>query len=266
MKGKSGFTNRIAYRGFGNVLPHPDSGLRKPDISSQADVIAVPATDAASPSGVPVPTITKEELLSRAKRNIESCEKSLREAAEDIARAYEQGATQREIALAVGKSAAWVNGLLKWRASGYEGSAFGNNRVQSLNKQDALPAPAATRTTLPVISWVQSGNSSEPEPHISTPGQDGMETAPSEHASSNCEKRANVSDAVPSTTGTIAVDLSVHRQNLIEALDLMASTRPGFRAKLALIVEQRRTALGLTWDQLIVPADAFHLARKEPTS
>jgi hypothetical protein len=35
------------------------------------------------------------ELLSRARRSLESSETSLRAAAEDIARAYEQGATQR---------------------------------------------------------------------------------------------------------------------------------------------------------------------------
>jgi len=48
-------------------------------------------------------TMTTAELLSRAKRSIESCKTSLRAAAEDIARAYEQGAKQREVAEGVGK-------------------------------------------------------------------------------------------------------------------------------------------------------------------
>jgi hypothetical protein len=66
------------------------------------------------------------ELLSRAKQAIESGETSLRAAADDIAAAEEQGATQRQIAEAVGKSAAWVNRLLKWRESGYQDdTAFG---------------------------------------------------------------------------------------------------------------------------------------------
>ena len=59
--------------------------------------------------------MTVTELLSRAKQAIESGETSLRAAAEDIAAAQEQGATQRQIGEAVGKSAAWVNRLLKWR-------------------------------------------------------------------------------------------------------------------------------------------------------
>ena len=87
-------------------------------------------------------TLTTEELLSRAKRNIDSCERPLREAAEDIAKAREQGATQRDIALAVGKSPAWVNRLLKWRLSGYAGSAFTDRRVQGVNKKNAPPAPS----------------------------------------------------------------------------------------------------------------------------
>ena len=50
--------------------------------------------------------ITITELLGRAKRAIETGENSLHDAAEDIAAAQEQGATQRQIAEAVGKSAA----------------------------------------------------------------------------------------------------------------------------------------------------------------
>jgi len=65
-------------------------------------------------------------LLDRAKHAIESGETSLRAAAEDIAAAHSQGATQRQIAKAVGKSAAWVNRLLGWGQSGYhDDTAFG---------------------------------------------------------------------------------------------------------------------------------------------
>jgi transposase len=90
------------------------------------------------------------ELLSRAKQAIESGETSLRAAADDIAAAEEQGATQRQIAEAVGKSAAWVNRLLKWRESGYQDdTAFGPQakasrqrarRVQSPERKNQKPA------------------------------------------------------------------------------------------------------------------------------
>jgi transposase len=90
------------------------------------------------------------ELLSHAKRAIEAGETSLRAAAEDIAAAQEQGATQREIAEAVGKSAAWVNRLLKWREGGYQDvTPFGPQakasrqrarRVQSPEQKNQKPA------------------------------------------------------------------------------------------------------------------------------
>lgn len=73
-----------------------------------------------------VVTMTLAELLSRAKHAIESGETSLFAAAEYIAAAQDQGASQRQIAKAVGKSAAWVNRLLKWRQGGYrDATAFG---------------------------------------------------------------------------------------------------------------------------------------------
>ena len=103
-------------------------------------------------------TITK--LLDRAKQAIESGETSLHAAAEDIAAAREQGATQRQIGEAVGKSAAWVNRLLKWRQSGYQDdTAFGPQakarrlraqRVESPEqKKKKNPQPRASRPRPP---------------------------------------------------------------------------------------------------------------------
>ena len=86
------------------------------------------------------------ELLSRARRAIESGEASLRAAAEDIAVAQEQGATQRQIAEAIGKSAAWVNRLLKWRESGYQDdTAFGPQAKASRQRAQRVQAPERQR-------------------------------------------------------------------------------------------------------------------------
>jgi hypothetical protein len=93
--------------------------------------------------------VTIEELLSRGKQAIETGEKSMRAAAEDIAAAQAQGATQRQIASAVGKSAAWVNQLLRWRESGYhDQTPFGPQakasrqraRVQATEQKEPKPA------------------------------------------------------------------------------------------------------------------------------
>jgi len=85
--------------------------------------------------------MTITELLSRAKHAIESGETSLHAAAEDIASAQEQGATQRQIAEAVGKSPAWVNRLLKWRESGYQdATAFGPQAKASRQRAERVQA------------------------------------------------------------------------------------------------------------------------------
>jgi len=66
-----------------------------------------------------------DALLREAKKAIDAGENFMHVAAEKIADAAEQGATQRKIAEDVGKSAAWVNTLLQWRLGGYQGSCFG---------------------------------------------------------------------------------------------------------------------------------------------
>jgi predicted transcriptional regulator len=87
-------------------------------------------------------TTTKAELLSRAKNAIESGDQSLREAADALALAQEDfDTTQREIAEAVGKSAAWVNRLLRWRRESYPGSPFGPGSKARRERQKSVQAP-----------------------------------------------------------------------------------------------------------------------------
>lgn len=74
------------------------------------------------------PTPSIADLLIRAKANIEASDDYMREAAEDIAAAKEQGATQRHIAETLGKSVGWVSGLLRWRRDGYPGTAFARDK------------------------------------------------------------------------------------------------------------------------------------------
>jgi hypothetical protein len=98
---------------------------------------------------------TKAEVLSRAKAAIEAGESSLQEAAEALAFAQKTfSATQREIADAVGRSASWVNRLLKWHRSGYkECSPFGPTtqaaRVAHAKQASAQPTAKVTATKNP---------------------------------------------------------------------------------------------------------------------
>jgi hypothetical protein len=97
---------------------------------------------------------TVSQLLNRAKNVIVSGESSLctslREAAELIAAAQAQGASQRKIADAVGKSAAWVNRLLRWRLGGYsDGTPFGSQSKASRQRASGVQASKHKKLELP---------------------------------------------------------------------------------------------------------------------
>ena len=84
-------------------------------------------------------------------------ETSLHAAAEDIAAAQEQGATQRQIAEAVRKSAAWVNRLLKWRQSGYkDGTAFGPQAKASRRRAQRVQATEQKKNEKPATTSEQA--------------------------------------------------------------------------------------------------------------
>ena len=184
--------------------------------------------------------ITTEELILRAKHNIGLGETSrivsFRAAVEDIALACDQGATQREIAEGVGKSPAWVNRLMKWREGGYVGAPFADKFVQGVNGSAAPVEPAAAKTT--------SERENSAEQHTNGGGPTMTNAAEPEDIAVAAEEQA------------VANKFScVERARLIETLEFLAVERPRLRAKFALIVENRRAGLGLTWDQLLISAD-----------
>jgi hypothetical protein len=94
---------------------------------------ALTGTVACDPGTIAVNGTTKAELLAYAKGALELGERSFREAAEALSRAQDNhGATQREMAKAVGMSIGWVNRLLKWRQAGYkDASPFGPTTRQA---------------------------------------------------------------------------------------------------------------------------------------
>jgi hypothetical protein len=110
----------------GDIAAHRRSAQLEPLelTSSLAETSGTP-----SPNNAAAPVVigmTKTEVLCRAKAVFEAGG-SLRDVSEWLAFAQDNlHATQREIAEAIGKSASWVNRLLKWRRSGCkECSPFG---------------------------------------------------------------------------------------------------------------------------------------------
>ena len=99
-----------------------------------------------------VNTTTKADLLSRAKAAIEAGDQSLRDAAEALAVAQElHGASQAEMARAIGKSEAWVSYFLQWRRSGYpDESPFGpKTKAGRLKHAEGRAASGAAKPRKP---------------------------------------------------------------------------------------------------------------------
>jgi hypothetical protein len=97
-------------------------------------------------------TATKAELLSRAKDAIEAGDQSMRDAAEALAIAQElHGASQAEMARAVGKSEAWVSLLLQWRRTEFKAeSPFGpTTKAARLKHAEDRAASGASKPRKP---------------------------------------------------------------------------------------------------------------------
>jgi hypothetical protein len=216
--------------------------------------------------------MTVTELLSRAKQAIESGENSMRAAAEDIAAAQEQGATQRQIAEAVGKSAAWVNQLLKWRQSGYkDGTAFGPQakasrqraRVRATEHQKKQKAAASSEEAQAAAARARAETAEAEAAKAKADAQKAKAEAAKAKAEARAAKeQARIHRAFSRKFGIILDELDYHqRDRLVKLLGMLGSQHDGERANAAQFVEQQRAALGLTWDQLIIPAVAHVMAR-----
>jgi hypothetical protein len=86
--------------------------------------------------------MTKAKHLQLAKRDIAQGTAAFKSAANHIFAAIEAGATQTEVARAVGKSQPWVNRLLRWRKRDFVGdSPFADDHARAIisraNKRDA---------------------------------------------------------------------------------------------------------------------------------
>jgi hypothetical protein len=143
-----------------------------------------------APEMMPTNTTTKTDLLRRAKDAIDAGAQCLQEAAEALALAHENfKATQREIAEAIGRSASWVNRLLKWRQSGYkERSPFGPTTTAGRVSH----AKQRTRKSKPRNDAVESEATSDDE-------EASADKRTAEYARLEAEGEAEPTTATPST-------------------------------------------------------------------
>jgi hypothetical protein len=214
--------------------------------------------------------MTITELLSRAKHAIESGETSLHAAAEDIASAQEQGATQRQIAEAVGKSPAWVNRLLKWRESGYQdATAFGPQakasrqraeRVQATEQKKQKPATTSEQAQA-TAARARAETAKAEAARAKADAQKAKAEAAKAKAdarTARAEEKAKAYRFFPGAFGGDTEKKEIHRgprELLVKALGMLGSDHAGERENAAGVAEEQRAKLGMTWDELIIPAD-----------
>jgi hypothetical protein len=184
------------------------------------------------------------ELLSKAKDAIASGDRSYREAAEYIADAQAQGATQRTIAAKLGKSAAWVNRLLAWRAGGFIGDAFDRAHRKRFVQPAEQTAESADHAESAAFDSAESADSEADE----------AERRFNEWfiRTSHQRQRVNMFDFYGIRRLRFAE--AKDRDILVRALGMLGSDQPGEVLNAARVVEKQRRKLNITWDDLIIPA------------
>jgi len=209
-------------------------------------------------------TSAVERLMERAKDCIARGESSMREAAEHVAEAMrlDNKLTQRAVAKRIGKSPAWVNGLIKWRVEGYKSETpFGPQSKASRKKAAAVQA-----TKRPPEKFT-------PERLLRDEARADRDTA----KASAAEARAKASEAkrkaeqakqeteaerlrtnrlMAKGTGDISYQ---DRELLLKLLGMLGSKYEGERANAAKKADDFRKSLGLTWASLIVPSRAHNV-------
>lgn len=186
----------------------------------------------------------------------------LEAAAEKMATAQKQGATQRKIARGVGKSLGWVNRLLKWREGGYQGdSPFGPQsrasrqraRVQSAERKKQKPATTSEQAKAAEARARAERTKAEAEKRKAE-----AEKSKADAAKARAEKERAQAEASKAFWAAYDRDTKKLPTNprglLIKLLGMLGSDHPGERANAARLVEKQRIKLDMTWEQLIIPA------------
>ena len=190
-----------------------------------------------------------EKLHHKARRAIEFGENKFREAAEHLAKAKKLGATQRQSAKAIGRSQRWVCALLQWRENGYFGAPFEKpKRLQS-------DTPAIQKKKTQPLTTAEQAQAQTAKANAERAKAEAQK-AKAEAAKAQAEFQKARAEATARMFGAETKRIpNEARKLLIKSLRMLGSERAAERASAALIVENQRARLNMTWEKLIVPAD-----------
>lgn len=166
--------------------------------------------------------------LTAAKAAIKAGEKSAREAADHLAAALRAGETQASIALAVGKSEPWVSRMLTWQKACFPtDTPFGPQSKAKRERAKSVEAPKDRSNKI------------------------------SEKASSEVEDSDDVwveNEAKPKSNPNQNETL---RKTLLLGLSGLHTMNGASRAKAVSTVNKTRLKIGMSWDDLVIPASEF---------
>lgn len=216
-----------------------------------------------------------DTILARADELYRRAGEFYRKATEHMAKAQENGASQRRIANYLGKSPAWVNRLLRWRKSGYQDTPFG---PQSKAGRERARVQAAERTK----ATKKSRTKTKHDDLAAAVARAKAAQAEAAKTKADAERLADEAirlkaDAIrlkaealreqiradrarARAAGATFTARSEHvlqsglRKLLVKALGMLGSDHAGERANAASVAERQRDRIGMTWDELLIPA------------
>lgn len=209
------------------------------------------------------------DLLVVAKQAIGQGQSQMKVAAENIAAAIDAGATQRAVATTIEKSPSFVNRLLKWREDGYRdetpfGAQSKASRERVARVQAAEQKKGKSATTSEQAQASAERARAETAKAEATKAKADAARAKAEAAKARAEYRAARSNARARAYGhfssgdiepqSIKNPDATLRNKLVKLLGMLGSDYPAERSNAGTLIENLRKEIGLTWDELIVPA------------
>jgi colicin import membrane protein len=203
-------------------------------------------------------TVTAANHLEQAKDCIARGESSMRKAAEHIAEAMrlDNKLTQRAVAERIGKSAAWVNVLIRWKSEDYKsGTPFGPQSKASRTKAAAVQA--TKRPPEKVTERLLRENAlAERDTAKASAAEARAKAAEAKHKAEQAKQEAEAERLRANRLRAEgAADISYEqRERLLKLLGMLGSNHEGERATAAKKADDFRETLDLSWSNLIVPS------------
>lgn len=214
---------------------------------------------AAELRGITSTAPTAASHLEQAKGYIASGEHAMREAAEHVAEALrlDNKLTQRAVAEQLGKSAAWVNGLIRWKFDGYRSETpFGPQAKTSRKKAAAVQATKHAPEKVTPERLLRDKARAERDIAKANASEARAKAAAAKHKADEAKEEAIAERLRAARLKAKGIaDISCEdRERLVKLLGMLSSECEGERASAAKMADKHRQSLGLSWTNLIVPS------------